>query len=176
MPAKTQQEGFLEAIAADPYDNSLRLIYRDWLLENGDRDEAHQQKWISYILTGQVTYGLVITWEGILEVASKWPKKLPPSRRRVWLKRAAYLFEQAPMPQRGKLLPVFTHPVLVIVDSRAKMQLNLRRDPKRTSPVLFFREAETGMTEYAGQVAYYRWRGKLPLEEGQKRVRPIRQG
>jgi uncharacterized protein (TIGR02996 family) len=43
----TDRDAFEAALDADPDDWSLRLVYADWLDENGDADLARCQRWMA---------------------------------------------------------------------------------------------------------------------------------
>lgn len=42
----TKNEAFESAIAADPHDNATRLVYADWLEEQGDARHFEQREWV----------------------------------------------------------------------------------------------------------------------------------
>jgi uncharacterized protein (TIGR02996 family) len=132
MCAKDQQDGFREAIAAEPYDPSIRLIYHDWLLDQDDPKGAGRERWLARMLAGAVKYELVITRQGVLEQASKCVKRLRTQERDYWLKITGRMFE-------AELDVLF-----VIVDDRAKTKIHLRAERPcqgvYTSPVLFYRK------------------------------------
>jgi uncharacterized protein (TIGR02996 family) len=165
MHAKDHKVGFLEAIAAEPYDPSIRLIYHDWLLEAGDQKGALQQKWIGCILMGRVSYDLVITHRGVLEAASSGKGM----QLNYWLRQAHDLLNR-----------VYPDAHMVIISSESKMQLNLRLDKSGRSPVIFYRSGTGGYrpSHKVGRdwrVEYYRWRSPHPWQ-GRKwgrRRRPV---
>jgi uncharacterized protein (TIGR02996 family) len=131
-----QQRGLLRAVAQTPSDAQLRLVFADWLEENGLEADATHQRWLHKLLTGAPRYDLVVTRQGIQAPTSRLAATLRKPIRDYWLRVAADLFATN------------ADVVIVLIDDLALTKCGLRKaEPAAgekpllgASSVLFYRK------------------------------------
>jgi uncharacterized protein (TIGR02996 family) len=71
-----ERNAFLKAIEADPLDEVRRLVFADWLQENGEEDEADRQRaWVAaykYLAPLADPYDEGIEYAGVMAAVKFW--------------------------------------------------------------------------------------------------------
>jgi uncharacterized protein (TIGR02996 family) len=87
------EQGFIDALNENPYDWDTRLVYADWLEENGDIVLAQGQRWMAqhkkapretYFKSGEWTWERPTSWMTNNQMANDPRWKLPARHRVLW--------------------------------------------------------------------------------------------
>jgi uncharacterized protein (TIGR02996 family) len=162
--SQEQQQGLMQAIARAPYDAQLRLVFADWLEENGLEAEAMHQRWLNKLLAGAPRYDLVVTRQGIHAPSSRLASTLRKHIRDYWLSVAAELFAKN------------ADAVIVLIDDLALTKCGLRKagpapsgkPPLGASDVVFYRKnwkppgGARNLLYFRGELLPFRWPADSP--------------